>query len=61
MHLQTVIERFLGGAIQPPDVPGILAWMGITPEVAGNDAYDYRWAKDYATRQRTSVRAGSAR
>jgi toluene monooxygenase system protein A len=51
MHLETVTERFLSGRVQPQDVPGVLAWMGITPEVAGNDAYAYRWAKDYAPRR----------
>jgi toluene monooxygenase system protein A len=50
MHLKTVVERFLGGQIQPADVPGILAWMGITPDVAGDDAYSYQWAKEYAGR-----------
>jgi toluene monooxygenase system protein A len=29
------------------DVPGILAWMGITPDVAGDDGHGYAWAKDY--------------
>ncbi len=44
---QTVVERMLGGQVQPPDVPGLLAWMGITPEIAGKDAHDLRWAADY--------------
>ena len=47
---KTVVERLLTGVIQPADVPGLLAWMGITPDVAGDDAYKYRWAKDYAKR-----------
>jgi toluene monooxygenase system protein A len=50
MHLKTVVERFLGGQIQPADVPGILAWMGVTPDVAGDDAYSYQWAREYASR-----------
>ena len=45
MHLRTVVERLLGGAIQPADLPGALAWMGITPDVSGEDAYGLRWAK----------------
>ena len=49
-HLKTVIERLLGGEIQPPDVPGILAWMGLTPDVMGDDAYKYKWAEDYLDR-----------
>ena len=44
----TVIERLLGGEIQPPTVEGILTWMGLTPEVMGDDAYGYRWARPYA-------------
>jgi toluene monooxygenase system protein A len=44
---QTVVERMLGGQIQPPDVPGLLAWMGITPDIAGKDAHGLRWADDY--------------
>jgi hypothetical protein len=29
-------------------VEGILTWMGLTPDVMGDDAYGYRWAKPYA-------------
>lgn len=47
MNQKTVIERLLTGEIQPADVPGILAWMGLTPEVMGDDAYNYRWAAEY--------------
>ncbi len=47
MHQKTVIERLLTGEIQPPDVGGILAWMGLTPEVMGDDAYNYKWAEEY--------------
>jgi toluene monooxygenase system protein A len=47
MNNKTVVERLLTGEIQPPDVPGILAWMGLTPEVMGDDAYNYRWAAEY--------------
>ena len=43
----TVVERFLAGEIQPMDVPGILAWMGITPDVAGDDGHQYAWAAEY--------------
>jgi toluene monooxygenase system protein A len=58
MHLKTVLERLLEGLIQPADVPGILAWMGVTPDVAGDDAYAYRWAKDYAPRTRAAAASG---
>ncbi len=45
----TLLERFLGGEVQPMDVSGLLGYMGITPDVSGDDAYNYAWAKDYAT------------
>jgi Toluene-4-monooxygenase system protein B (TmoB)/Methane/Phenol/Toluene Hydroxylase len=54
----TVIERLLGGEIQPPTVEGILSWMGLTPEVMGDDAYGYRWARPYAQRRRPEDRFG---
>ncbi|MBX6762990.1 MAG: YHS domain-containing protein [Rubrobacteraceae bacterium] len=42
---KTVVDRFLAGEIQPPNLEGALAYMGITPEVAGQDAEDYAWAR----------------
>jgi hypothetical protein len=48
LHDRTVIERLLGGEIQPPTLEGLLTWMGLTPEVMGDDAYGYRWARPYA-------------
>lgn len=50
----TVVERFLMGEIQPMDVPGILAWMGLTPDVMGDDAHDYAWAKSFGGPKQTS-------
>ncbi|TCK26757.1 toluene monooxygenase [Pseudonocardia endophytica] len=44
----TVVERFLGGEIQPMDMPGILNWMGLTPDVMGDDADGYAWAESFA-------------
>jgi Toluene-4-monooxygenase system protein B (TmoB) len=52
LYHPTVIERLLGGEIQPPTVEGILTWMGLTPDVMGDDAYGYRWAKPYARTRR---------
>lgn len=51
LHQQTVVEHLLSGHINPPDLPGILGWMGLTPDVMGDDAYNYAWAADYATEQ----------
>ena len=43
-HL-SVVDRFLAGHIQPPNLEGALKYMSITPEVAGNDADNYAWAR----------------
>lgn len=42
-HL-SIIDRFLAGHIQPPTVEGALQYMGLTPDVMGDDADGYRWA-----------------
>ena len=34
---ETLIDRFLAGQIQPMDVGGILGYMGLTPDVMGDD------------------------
>ncbi|HKS99629.1 MAG TPA: toluene monooxygenase [Rugosimonospora sp.] len=44
----TVVDRFVGGQIQPPTLAGALDWMSITPDVMGDDANGYRWADEYA-------------
>jgi len=51
----TLIERFLAGEIQPMDVPGILNYMGITPDVMGDDADQYAWAASFAPNARGAV------
>jgi toluene monooxygenase system protein A len=43
----TVVDRFIAGQIQPMNLAGGLQWMGLTPDVMGDDAYGYRWAADY--------------
>jgi len=45
-HLNFV-DRFISGIIQPVDLAGGLLYMGLTPEVMGDDVYEYRWAQDY--------------
>lgn len=42
-----IVDRFLMGMIQPMNLEGGLKYMGLTPEVMGDDAYNYRWAADY--------------
>lgn len=44
---QNVIDRFIAGEIQPPDLSGGIAYMSLTPDVMGDDVYQYEWAKDY--------------
>lgn len=55
----TLVDRFLLGEIQPMDVPGILAYMGITPDVMGDDAHGYAWTKSYATPEAASAGVGA--
>jgi toluene monooxygenase system protein A len=47
---ETLIDRFLAGQIQPMDVGGILGYMGLTPDVMGDDPDYEAWTKDYAGR-----------
>lgn len=52
---KTIIERLLTGEIQPPTVEGILAYMGLTPDVMGDDGHAYRWAEEYMDRVATAA------
>jgi toluene monooxygenase system protein A len=45
--VKTVTERLITGEIQPPDLAGVVAWMGLTPDVMGDDGDRYRWAEEY--------------
>jgi toluene monooxygenase system protein A len=47
LHVKTLTERLLAGHIQPPDFAGLLKYMALTPDVMGEDAYNYKWAEDY--------------
>ena len=47
LHVKTIGERLLAGEIQPADLSGVLHYMGLTPDVMGDDAYGYKWATDY--------------
>jgi YHS domain-containing protein len=44
-----VVDRFCAGQIQPMNLQGGLQWMGITPDVMGDDCYGYAWAKNTET------------
>ena len=54
---ETLIDRFLAGQIQPMDVGGILGYMGLTPEVMGDDPDYEAWTKDYAGRPADGIAA----
>ncbi|MGH8595845.1 MAG: YHS domain-containing protein [Gammaproteobacteria bacterium] len=41
---KSVIDRLLGGDIQPPDVEGALCYFDLMPGERGEDAHDYAWA-----------------
>jgi toluene monooxygenase system protein A len=52
---ETLIDRFLAGQIQPMDVGGILGYMGLTPDVMGDDPDYEAWTKDYAGRSADGI------
>ena len=49
---RSIIDRFLGGIIQPPTIEGALAYMGLSPEEQGVDGTNYAWA--FATEPATA-------
>jgi toluene monooxygenase system protein A len=53
-HL-SVVDRFIAGMIQPADLGGAIEYMDLTPDVMGDDVYNYEWAKDYATSPATVI------
>lgn len=46
-HL-SIIDRFLAGDIQPANVAGVLAYMGLSPAEQGTDAMNCAWAYERA-------------
>lgn len=48
-HL-SLVDRFLAGQILPPTMEGAMLYMGLSPEERGDDARDYAWAFEPATR-----------
>lgn len=40
----SIVDRFLAGQIQPPDLGGALAYMNLSPAECGDDATNYAWA-----------------
>ena len=48
-HL-SLVDRFLLGLVQPPDLMGALAYMGLGPGEIGGDADDMAWVEAYRER-----------
>ena len=44
-HL-SLVDRFLAGQIQPPDLGGALKYMGLSPGEMGADATNYAWVEE---------------
>jgi toluene monooxygenase system protein A len=59
MHQQTIIDRLLGGAIQPADLTGAFDYMGVSSAEMGDDARGMSWAFDYAEEYAARQAAGS--
>jgi toluene monooxygenase system protein A len=38
------MDRFVAGHIQPPNMAGLYAYMGLSPAEQGDDAMNYAWA-----------------
>jgi toluene monooxygenase system protein A len=56
---ETLIDRFLAGQVQPMDVGGVLGYMGLTPEVMGDDPDYEAWTRDYAGRPAEGLAAAA--
>ena len=47
-HHRNLVDRFLGGDIQPADLPGVLEYMGLgTVGPGGDDAHGFAWVDSY--------------
>ncbi len=47
----TLVDRFLAGQIQPPDLMGALAYMNLAPGEIGDDAHGYAWVDAFRQRK----------
>jgi toluene monooxygenase system protein A len=47
INQKTIIQRLLGGEVQPPDLPGLFDYMGLGSDEMGDDAFGMAWAADY--------------
>jgi len=49
-HL-TLVDRFLAGQIQPPNLGGALQYMSLAPGEIGDDAHQYAWVEAWRARR----------
>ncbi len=47
----SIVDRFIAGQIQPADLGGALAYMGLQPGEMGDDAHGFAWADAYRTQR----------
>ena len=59
----TLVDRFLAGKIQPPDLMGALTYMSLAPGEMGDDAHGYAWVEAFrkptAARRRVTASAAA--
>jgi toluene monooxygenase system protein A len=51
----TIVDRLLGGLIDPPSLEGVLNYMGIgVVSQGGDDAHQYEWVEHYRDQRKTA-------
>ena len=51
----TIVDRLLGGLIDPPSLEGVLNYMGIgVVSQGGDDAHQYKWVEQYRDQRKTA-------
>jgi toluene monooxygenase system protein A len=53
-HL-SIMDRLVAGHIQPPNMQGLWAYMGLSPAEQGDDAMNYAWAFEQPPRARAAA------
>ena len=53
----TLVDRFLAGKIQPPNLMGALQYMNLAPGEMGQDAHNYAWVEPYRNHPYTKKKA----
>jgi toluene monooxygenase system protein A len=50
----SVVDRFLAGQIQPPDLMGALLYMNLAPGEMGDDAHGYAWVEAFRPKKQAA-------